>query len=85
MVRTDGSQLVRLTSSDQVNAGGPVFSPDGTKIAFNGGLLTGNPGDISVMKADGSGTHVILSWPDDGCPFPDWGTPTQGKFRTQQR
>jgi len=72
MARTDGSQLVRLTSSDQLNAGSPVFSPDGKEIVFNGGPPTGISGDITVMNTDGSGIKVILSCPD-GCALPDWG------------
>jgi len=68
----DGTNLKRLASPDQLNGGNPVFSPDGKKIVFNGGPLDGNPGDIAVMSADGSGVKVILSCPT-GCPLPDWG------------
>lgn len=70
--RIDGTDLQRLTLPDQLNAGNPVFSPDATKIVFNGGPLTGNPGDIATMNVDGSGVKVILSCPD-GCALPDWG------------
>lgn len=38
----------------------PVFSPDGTKIAFNARVY-GNNGEIYVMNADGSGAAPLTS------------------------
>jgi|SRR5215211_3406101 len=51
--RTDGSDLTRLTNTQDDGEGGPVWSPDGTKIAFS---ITGADydTDIYVMNADGS-------------------------------
>jgi Tol biopolymer transport system component len=52
--RTDGSDLTRLTNTQDDGEGGPVWSPDGTKIAFS---ITGADydTDIYVINADGSG------------------------------
>jgi Tol biopolymer transport system component len=66
---TPSSSLTNLTAGAGVDsgdpgpghAGGPVWSPDGTKIAF----VRGNPWEIWVMNANGSNQHVITNVPDD--------------------
>lgn len=52
----------------------PVFSPDGTKIAF--GRITGDSPDgqlegIYVIKADGTGLREVVA-PRAGLEHPDW-------------
>jgi hypothetical protein len=73
LLRLDGSEPVALTTSAGMNFA-PVFSPDGTQIAFvstrDGGVPT-----VWVMHADGSGQHQVTtelgrdtspSWSADG-------------------
>jgi Tol biopolymer transport system component len=52
-VRADGSGLTRLTS-DQVYEADPVWSPDGTRIAFTSSRAAAHRRDVYVMNADGS-------------------------------
>ncbi|MEZ4519232.1 MAG: 6-bladed beta-propeller [Chloroflexota bacterium] len=69
----DGSNPVRLTNNTYVDAG-PVWSPDGTKIAFHS--LRNGSYDIYVMDADGSNetqltftnpaNEFVASWSPDG-------------------
>jgi Tol biopolymer transport system component len=67
-VNPDGSALAQLTH----DAGGsafPVWSPDGTKIAIDGGP---SPAGIYIMNADGTNPQrvtdpaLFLSWSGDG-------------------
>jgi tricorn protease len=71
-VSRDGGEASRLTTSkgDETN---PVFSPDGTKIAFTG-QYDGNT-DVYVMDANGGepkrityhpGGDLVLGWTPDG-------------------
>jgi Tol biopolymer transport system component len=65
-IREDGTALANLT----VNPGwddDPVWSPDGTKIAF---FSDRNPGGIHVMNADG--TRVRNLTPETGGVLPAW-------------
>jgi TolB protein len=63
VMNADGSQQTRLTSAGDARVGAPVFSPDGSKIAFSSAPLLGydlsgslfGPSVIYVMNADGSG------------------------------
>ena len=65
----DGSGVTRLTDGgDKSTYLSPVWAPDGTKIAFVAGV-TGGPGPLIVMNADGSdskelvhGDVIGLSW-----------------------
>jgi TolB protein len=58
VVRADGSGLRRLSDPRQVAALGPVWSPDGTRIAFSGyrdvDFSGGADYHVYVMRADGS-------------------------------
>jgi TolB protein len=72
VANTDGSDLKRLTRPKQLVAANPVYSPDGTKILFNGQLLSEPPGHLFVMNPDGS-SITLVSECADGCPLPDWG------------
>src|SRR5215203_2199122 len=52
--RTDGSDLTRLTNTPDDGEWGPVWSPDGTKIAFS--ITDAHyDTDIYLINADGSG------------------------------
>ena len=61
-VRTDGSRLTQLTSWGQQHSA-PDWSPDGTKIAFDGGDVgeLGSTGDIWVMNADGTRQRRVVA------------------------
>jgi Tol biopolymer transport system component len=78
-VDRDGTHLVRLTHTPEVSEGVPVWSPDGTKIAFSTYTHRddgSSVGTIYVMKPDGSEPpeEVVsvdqgafgLSWSPDG-------------------
>jgi Tol biopolymer transport system component len=69
----DGTQLKRLTRPGQLVAGNPVYSPDGTKILFNGGLKSEGPlQHLFEMNPDGTDLRLVSECAD-GCPLPDWG------------
>src|SRR6266511_2386081 len=57
VMRPDGSRRHSLTDETSL-ASGPVWSPDGKKIAFASGR-DGNDNEIYVMRADGSDQHSI--------------------------
>lgn len=60
----DGSRIQRLTDSPTVEHANPVWSPDGTMIAFHGRLINGirfDDFDIYVMNADGSNQRPITT------------------------
>jgi TolB protein len=70
---TDGTTLKRLTRPKQLVAGNPVYSPDGTKILFNGGFFSeGLVQHLFEMNPDGTNV-TLISECTDGCPLPDWG------------
>lgn len=71
IAKSDGTDERRITESDSYN-GSPVFSPDGSKIAFY--FDTGKGAQIVVMNLDGSGRRVLVAegynwyprWSPDG-------------------
>ena len=65
--RTDGSDLTRLTNTPDTDESSPVWSPDGTKIAFSITDDVSFDTDIYVMNADGSGQDYLT----DGS-YPVW-------------
>lgn len=64
----DGSGLTRLTDN-RVYDQHPVWSPDGTQIAFM--RSEGNTGEwnLYVMNADGTGERQLTAWPGMEDPF----------------
>ncbi|HEV8380062.1 MAG TPA: Ig-like domain-containing protein [Gemmatimonadales bacterium] len=66
--RSNLAQLTKLTpASDTTSASDPIFSPDGSRIAFVS-QRDGNP-EIYVMNADGTGATRITTDPQaDGRP-----------------
>jgi len=70
VMNADGSNQVRLDTSNPYDDREPDWSPDGTRIAFSATPLT-VMSDVYVINADGSGMTRLtndLSWDGD----PDW-------------
>jgi len=73
IVGREGGEARRLMVGDPGNASGPLFSPDGSRVAFTGNF-DGNE-DVYVVSAAGGeprrltthpGTDVALAWTPDG-------------------
>ena len=84
VMHSDGSGLRPLPVPPGSGCGGPnadpaaigclqpAWSPDGTKIAFAGGLNLDTDGEIYIVNVDGTGlTQVTHTGGSEG---PDWGT-----------
>jgi Tol biopolymer transport system component len=71
VMNADGTDPVRLPPLNGGGIGAPVWSPDGSQIAFSGWI--GDPGyDIWVMDADGTGLRNLTNTPDVGESSPSW-------------
>ncbi|MEZ0578331.1 DUF5050 domain-containing protein [Nocardioides sp. MH1] len=83
-MKPDGSNVQNLTGSVDSESG-PVFSPDGAKVAFRRTDAT-DAGGIFVMDADGSSPTQLTDQPSTEVDFlPVWGpkyTPCQGRGAT---
>lgn len=71
IMNSDGTNQVNLTDTPEIDDHYPVFSPDGTKIAFHagGGLWDSQ---IYVMNADGTNKVNITNLPGTYSCCPDW-------------
>ncbi len=70
----DGGAVKKLTSSGTRQVGSPVFSPDGSEVAFDG-LIEDDAGDIYVLNREGGkprrltqshADDILPSWSADG-------------------
>ncbi|MFW6202456.1 MAG: TolB family protein, partial [Gemmatimonadota bacterium] len=69
----DGGNVMNLTDSPDDLEGGPVWSPDGTRIAFTSRVdEAGETPEIFVMNADGTGRTNISDDPASDLD-PSWG------------
>ena len=69
VMHADGTNQTQLTTAPELE-GAPVWSPDGTKIAFT--RLIGAWTDIFVMNADGSGVVNLTHTTDADEGTPSW-------------
>ena len=69
VMHADGTNQTQLTTAPELD-GAPVWSPDGTKIAFT--RLIGAWTDIFVMNADGSGVVNLTHTTDADEGTPSW-------------
>lgn len=60
VMQPNGSGVTRITPCPACGVDSPVWSPDGTKIAFLRIVIPGFVGYLQVMNADGSGRTTIL-------------------------
>jgi hypothetical protein len=69
--RTDGSERIQLAADFPGGVTEPRWSPDGTRIAFQGRRQEGLPWNIYQVSAEGGATQELL--PNDRVhEFPDW-------------
>ena len=71
VMNADGTNRVQLPPADGGFIGPPVWSPDGSQIAFEGWIDDGGF-EIWVMDADGSGLRNLTNTPDAGEFSPSW-------------
>jgi len=77
----DGANRQMLTDGTAGYDTSPVWSPDGTKIAFNSNRVTGHP-DIWIMDSHGTGIVQLTKGPNDSSPA--W-SPDGTKIAFQRR
>lgn len=66
----DGTNFINITRDAQANSEFPVWSPDGTQIAYHRYTPNGE-GDIYVMNADGTGRQNVTN-SSTGDWWPAW-------------
>jgi RTX calcium-binding nonapeptide repeat (4 copies)/WD40-like Beta Propeller Repeat len=70
MSRLDGSELQQLTATPSINEMGPVFSPDGSAIAYSAD--TAGPTTVTILDLRTRSQRVV-SDPSVSSGDPDWG------------
>lgn len=71
VMNADGSNQTNLSNAPAVSDSAPVWSPDGSQIAFSRGNGNGSPNQgIYLMNADGSLQVNLTQTESDG--FPSW-------------
>jgi len=92
-MNADGSGQTQLTT-ESANHGDPVWSPDGTKIAFGSDREGGGRTNIFIINADGTGLRQLTffnppyecgdtGWTSDSCFICfEWDTPNTGQSST---
>ena len=71
VMNADGTNRVQLPPMDGGFIGPPVWSPDGSQIAFEG-WIDDRGFEIWVMDADGTGLVNLTNTPDVGESSPSW-------------
>lgn len=71
VVPADGSAGPTRLTFDSDSDRSPVFSPDGSKIAFASTRITGTSFGLYVMSANGQNIRQIMSCAPS-CKFPSW-------------
>lgn len=62
VMNQDGTRPYQLTAGGTLSDDGPIYSPDGSRIAFSrGGLAPGTPVELWIMDADGSNPTQLTS------------------------
>ncbi len=70
-MNADGTEAVQLPPVDGGSLGPPVWSPDGSQIAFDG-WIDEDGFEIWVMNADGSGLRNLTNTPEATESSPSW-------------
>ena len=70
---SDGSNPVNLSNTTGSDEGRPDWSPDGTRIVYDGRVIGQTAFDVFVMNEDGSGvTNLTPGTPDSNDSEPAW-------------
>ena len=68
LINLDGTGMVNITNTPNVNEMGPAWSRDGSKIAFSGAIYApdgaNSPSDIFIINPDGSGLEQLTRHPE---------------------
>ena len=68
-MNANGSNVVRITGSDQLNDLSPDWSPDGSRIVFSRFSSVGGPSQLVVKDVNSGGEAILLN---EYAVYPDW-------------